>query len=117
MYDAVLCRLSLPARTPPRICTRRDRLPALAQTTALSLVAPRAALGLPELVHLGHPLLELDVLALLVAVSLVLRHTASVGRVPSMAAPAVASPPVGLGRALFVPRTSTACRMSRSDTD
>jgi hypothetical protein len=36
------------------------------------LVAPLAALGLPQLVHLGHSLLELDVLALFVAMSLVL---------------------------------------------
>jgi hypothetical protein len=33
-------------------------------------VAPRSALGRPKLVHLGHPLLELEVLALLVVVAL-----------------------------------------------
>jgi hypothetical protein len=38
-----------------------------------SLVTPRPVLGFPELVHLGHPLLELDVLALFVRMSLVLR--------------------------------------------
>jgi hypothetical protein len=38
-------------------------------------VAPGTALGFPELVHLGDSLLELDVLALLVAVSLVLRKS------------------------------------------
>lgn len=38
-------------------------------------VTPRTVLGFPELIHLGHPLLELDVLAFLVAVSLVLQHS------------------------------------------
>jgi hypothetical protein len=38
----------------------------------LSLVASCTALRLPQLVHLGDSLLELDVLALLVAVSLIL---------------------------------------------
>lgn len=38
----------------------------------VSLIAPRAVLGLPQLVHLGHALLELDVLALFVAMALVL---------------------------------------------
>lgn len=36
------------------------------------LIAPRTTLGRPELVHLGHPLLELDVLTFLVAVPLLL---------------------------------------------
>lgn len=36
------------------------------------LVAPRTALGRPELVHLGHPLLELDILTFLIAVPLLL---------------------------------------------
>lgn len=38
----------------------------------LDLVAPRTVLGRPQLVHLGYPLLELDILALLVGVSLLL---------------------------------------------
>lgn len=36
------------------------------------LVTPRTVLGLPQLIHAGYALLELDVLALLVAMSLIL---------------------------------------------
>lgn len=46
-------------------------------TATAASVAPSTALGFPELVHLGHPLLELDILALLVAVSLVLQQRES----------------------------------------
>lgn len=38
----------------------------------LTLVAPRTVLGRPQFVHLGYPFLELDILALLVGVSLLL---------------------------------------------
>lgn len=38
----------------------------------MSLVASSTAFGFPQLVHLGDSLLELDVLALFVAVSLIL---------------------------------------------
>lgn len=40
--------------------------------TTKSLIASGSLLGFPQLVHLGHALLELVVLALFVAVSLVL---------------------------------------------
>ena len=43
-------------------------------------VAPRSTLGRPQLVHLGDALLELDVLALFVCVSLVLHEGQSVVR-------------------------------------
>jgi hypothetical protein len=57
---------------PPRMYTTNSCL--ARHPAALSFsVAARAALGRPELVHLCDPLLELDVLAFLVAVSLVLR--------------------------------------------
>lgn len=46
--------------------------PFVSSPSSTALVTPRTSLGLSELVHLGHPLLELDVLALFVAVSLVL---------------------------------------------
>lgn len=38
----------------------------------MSLIAPLTLLGFPQLFHLGYALLELDVLAFLVGVSLVL---------------------------------------------
>ena len=44
---------------------------------AAPLVTPGTALGLPQLIHLGHPLLELVVLAFLVAVPLLLQWTVS----------------------------------------
>jgi len=41
-------------------------------------ITPRSVLGRSQLVHLGHPLLELVVLAFFVAVSLVLLSASSV---------------------------------------
>ena len=54
----------------------------LRATLSPRLIRPLAAALLPQLVHLGHALLELDVLALLVAMSLVLKtqRSASVSR-------------------------------------
>lgn len=57
------------ARLFPPIRGHRYRAP--------SSVAASTALGFPQLVHLGDALLELDILALLVAVSLVLRGWSS----------------------------------------
>jgi len=67
----------LSSRTPlstRAICTQLLR-PALFVHSTLSplSVASFAALSFPQFVHLGYPLLELDVLALLVGMSLVLR--------------------------------------------
>ena len=42
------------------------------------LIAPRTTLGRSELVHLGHPLFELDVLTFLVAVPLLLHLYVSI---------------------------------------
>lgn len=76
--DAVYCRLSMPASTAsPHMYTTSTSLARHSAGPSPS-VAARAVLGRPELVHLCDPLLELDVLAFLVAVSLVLRQTASV---------------------------------------
>lgn len=91
------------------------------------LIAPRTALGRPELVHLGHPLLELDVLTFLVAVPLLLYVYVSVCLTILRFGVAVPSSPAW---ALFVhvqrgregqsgvdlPRTSRAGSMSRSGT-
>ena len=55
---------------------RTDRRRPPCQASPLS-VAPRTALGLAQLLHLLHALLELKVLALFVAVSLVLFHSPS----------------------------------------
>lgn len=105
-------RLSFPAYTAsPRMYTAKAPLAA-----TLPSVAPRTALGLPELVHLGDALLELDVLALLVGVSLVLRQAGSVARCPCPSQRPPKAPSSSVARAQLVPRTSTAGSTSRTDT-
>lgn len=81
--DAVYCRLSILASTTSQHMYTASISPARHPASTRRSVAASAALGRPELVHLGNALLELDVLALFVAVSLVLRQAASVDRVPS----------------------------------
>lgn len=91
------------------------------------LIAPRTALGRSELVHLGHPLLELDILTFLVAVPLLLYLYVSVCplilrrgvAVPSSLAMGANGPwPPGAATVTLsgvdIPRTSKAGSMSRT---
>lgn len=86
------------------------------------LIAPRTTLGRSELVHLGHPLLELDVLTFLVAVPLLLYLYVSVcplilGQSPSLVAIDPCTPGAATARqsGVDLPRTSRAGSMSRTD--
>ena len=81
--DAVYCQLSILASTAYslHIYTARSS-PARHPPSTRCSVAASTALGRPKLVHLGDTFFELDVLALFVAVSLVLRQAMSVDRVP-----------------------------------
>jgi hypothetical protein len=106
----VLLSSTLIARpAPPPICTRPrvpSALPLGIPCSLVRLVASLTALGVPQLVHLGHSLLELDVLTLLVAVSLVLRGI-----------PVNRQQLRTQGEGTPVPRTSTGGSRYPSDTD
>lgn len=128
--DALCKSHCIPSPCIPTICTPPAALP----STSTYSIAPFPALRSPQLIHLRNALLELHILALLVAMSLVLhpKQSASVNTNPlslvKRPRPTPRSPSNSLlpqcssnhprpGQMRYSPHTSKANNKSQIDTD